>query len=321
MICALIVEDEVLAAEALVEFVGRIPGFEVAGHARTGVDALHRLAVGSIDLVLLDIYLPDMSGLELLRRVRGAGNIVDIIAVTRARDIDVVQAAVSYGVTQYMVKPFTFNTVRQRLERYQAYRARRADHSLLVAQQDIDHLLGELRDPGEDTALPKGISQESLRAVVVAVRSHRGGGGSRRPRSRPCSALPASPRGGTSSTSSRWGWSIATRDTTEPVAPRSSTRGLRRTAMGWTPRISRDQCSHAGRSPLTSAVRNNGREGRLLADSKDPRGVRILNARDRLRKMKMARGGRLRPRDRSLASQLFALQTLIVLVGLAILGR
>lgn len=176
MICALIVEDEVLAAEALVEFVGRIPGFEVAGHARTGVDALHRLAVGSIDLVLLDIYLPDMSGLELLRRVRGAGNIVDIIAVTRARDIDVVQAAVSYGVTQYMVKPFTFNTVRQRLERYQAYRARRADHSLLVAQQDIDHLLGELRDPGEDTALPKGISRESLRAVVVAVRSHRGGG-------------------------------------------------------------------------------------------------------------------------------------------------
>lgn len=175
MIAVLIVEDELLAAEALVEFVGRIPGFEVAGQARTGVDALHRLAVGTVDLVLLDIYLPDISGLELLRRVRGAGNTVDIIAVSRARDIDVVQTAVSYGVTQYLLKPFTFNGVRQRLERYQAYRARRADPSLLVAQQDIDHLLGELRS-AEDATLPKGISRESLRAVAAAVRLHCGGG-------------------------------------------------------------------------------------------------------------------------------------------------
>jgi response regulator of citrate/malate metabolism len=177
VIGVLIVEDEVLAAEALVEFVGRIPGFEVVGQARNGVDALHRLAVGSVDLVLLDIYLPDMSGLELLRRVRGAGNTVEIIAMTRARDIDVVQAAVSYGVSQYVVKPFTYTSVRQRLERYQVYRARRADNSLLLAQQDIDHLLGELRDAGEDAVLPKGISRESLRAVVAAVRPHRGGGG------------------------------------------------------------------------------------------------------------------------------------------------
>lgn len=176
MIAVLIVEDEVLAAEALVEFVGRIPGFEVAGQASTGVDALHRLAVSTVDLVLLDIYLPDISGLELLRRVRGAGNTVDIIAVSRARDIDVVQTAVSYGVTQYLLKPFTFNGVRQRLERYQAYRARRADHSLLVAQQDIDHLLGELRNSAEDASLPKGISRESLRAVAAAVRLHGGSG-------------------------------------------------------------------------------------------------------------------------------------------------
>jgi response regulator of citrate/malate metabolism len=178
VIGVLVVEDEVLAAEALVEFVNRIPGFEVTGYAQTGVDALQQLAVSPVDLVLLDIYLPDISGLELLRRVRGAGNTVDIIAVTRARDVDVVQAAVAYGVTQYLVKPFTFNTARQRLERYQTYRARRSDHSLLVVQQDIDHLIGELKDSGEDApALPKGISQESLRAVVAAVRSHRGGGG------------------------------------------------------------------------------------------------------------------------------------------------
>ena len=178
MIGVLVVEDEVHAAEALVEYVNRIQGFEIVGHARTGVDALHRLASKPIDLVLLDIYLPDISGLDLLSRVRGAGNTVDIIAMTRARDPAVVQAAVSYGVTQYLVKPFTFNTVRQRLARYQAYRTRRADQALFLAQQDIDNLLSELvSDSGESGTLPKGISRESLHAVVAAVRKHRGGGG------------------------------------------------------------------------------------------------------------------------------------------------
>jgi response regulator of citrate/malate metabolism len=177
MIGVLIVEDELLAAEALAAYVTRLPGFAVAGYARTGLDALHSLAADPVDLVLLDIYLPDINGLELLRRVRGAGNTVDIIAMTRARDLAVVQAAVSYGIVQYLVKPFTFNTVRQRLEHYQTYRTRQADQSLLVTQQDIDHLLAELRDSAEDVGLPKGISRESLHAVVAAVCKHRGGGG------------------------------------------------------------------------------------------------------------------------------------------------
>lgn len=173
----LIVEDDLLTAEALAEYVSRLPGFAVTGHARSGMDALHRLAASPVDLVLLDIYLPDMSGLDLLRRVRGAGNTVDVVAVTRARDLTVVQAAVSYGVTQYLVKPFTYSTVRQRLERYHAYRVRRADRALLVAQQDIDTLLGDLHDAAEGRGLPKGISRESLHAVVATVQDRSTGHG------------------------------------------------------------------------------------------------------------------------------------------------
>jgi response regulator of citrate/malate metabolism len=173
----LIVEDDLLTAEALAEYVSRLPGFAVAGHAGCGMDALHRLATNPVDLVLLDIYLPDMSGLDVLRRVRGAGNTVDVVAVTRARDLAVVQAAVSYGVTQYLVKPFTFSTVRQRLERYHAYRVRRADRALLVAQQDIDNLLGDLHDTAEGRGLPKGISRESLHAVVATVQDRGAGAG------------------------------------------------------------------------------------------------------------------------------------------------
>ena len=103
MIGVLIVEDDLPAAEALAEYIDRLSSFTVAGHARTGVEALRRAAADHVHLVLLDIYLPDISGLEVLRRLRGSGNTVDVVVVTRARDLSVIEAAVSYGVGLYLV--------------------------------------------------------------------------------------------------------------------------------------------------------------------------------------------------------------------------
>jgi response regulator of citrate/malate metabolism len=170
VIRVLIVEDEPTAAEALALHVGRVPGFGVVGHVRTGADGLRRVAAGGVDLVLLDIYLPDMSGLEVLRRLRAGGHTVDVIATTRARDLTVVQAAVSFGVTQYLVKPFTSTAVRQKLERHSAYRASLAGAGPAVAQDEIDHLFGTLRETADASGLPKGISAESLQTVVAALR-------------------------------------------------------------------------------------------------------------------------------------------------------
>jgi len=165
----LIVEDQPAAAEVLATYVERVAGFEIAGQCVSGMDCLQRLAAGSVDLIMLDIYLPDMSGLEVLRRIRAAGSTVDVIAVTRARDLSVVHAAVSFGAMQYLVKPFTFAAVRQKLERYQAYRAVLAENNLLLAQQEVDRLMHTLRESAVDD-LPKGISSESLQVVVSALR-------------------------------------------------------------------------------------------------------------------------------------------------------
>jgi response regulator of citrate/malate metabolism len=165
----LIVEDQGPAAEVLATYIERVAGFAVAGHASSGADCLAQLAGGSVDLILLDIYLPDMSGLEVLRRIRAAGSTVDVIVVTRARDLTVVQAAVSFGAMQYLVKPFTFAAVRQKLERYQAYRAVLSENNLQLAQQEVDRLLHTLRETTADD-LPKGISSESLQVVVSALR-------------------------------------------------------------------------------------------------------------------------------------------------------
>ena len=167
----LVVEDEEVAAAAHAEYVGRVPGFAVAGVARSGADAVRLLRDDpEVDLVLLDMHLPDVHGLELLQRFRQDGLLCDVIAVTSARDLDVVRRAVSQGVVQYLLKPFTFASLRGKLEQYAAYRDQLVTADDEVVQSEVDELLGKLRPAGGPT-LPKGMSAETMRLVTERLRS------------------------------------------------------------------------------------------------------------------------------------------------------
>jgi response regulator of citrate/malate metabolism len=164
----LIVDDDVRVADIHKGYVERVDGFSVVGVANRGTEALRRVLEDKPDLVLLDIYLPDLDGLEVCRRLRAANNLVDVIAVTAARDLDTVKGAVGLGVAQYLVKPFTFATFRDKLERYAAYRAL-ADRTVQADQTDIDAMLSELRAPGA-MPLPKGLSKETLELVAKTLK-------------------------------------------------------------------------------------------------------------------------------------------------------
>ena len=88
MIRTLIVDDDFRVAALHRAYVERVPGFTVVGEAGTGADALRLIATSKPDLVLLDIYLPDISGLDVMRDIREAGaSRVDVIAITAARDV------------------------------------------------------------------------------------------------------------------------------------------------------------------------------------------------------------------------------------------
>ncbi|HWJ68091.1 MAG TPA: response regulator [Nocardioides sp.] len=170
----LVVEDEALAAEAHAAYVDRVPGFALAGVARSARDAVRALeaaqAAGDpVDLVLLDMNLPDGHGLGLLTGLRAAGHLCDVIAVTAARDTRVVRQAVAQGVVLYLLKPFTFATFRGKLEQYAEFRARLDAAPDEVVQDEVDQLLGSLRPSAN--ALPKGMSAETLRAVTAALRA------------------------------------------------------------------------------------------------------------------------------------------------------
>jgi response regulator of citrate/malate metabolism len=189
----LVVEDEELAAEAHAAYTARVEGFEVAGVARSAAEAARFLAGDpGVDLMLLDMHLPDGHGLGLLQKLRAAGQLCDVIAVTSARDVDVVRHAVTQGVVLYLLKPFTFETFRTKLEQYAAYRAELAATSPRVAQDEVDRLIATLRQsPGG--GLPKGMSAETMREVTAALRAA----------GRPLSATEASELVGTSRVTAR----------------------------------------------------------------------------------------------------------------------
>ena len=168
----LVVEDEQLAAEAHAAYTNRVEGFEVAAVARSASEAMRKLeADPEIDLILLDMHLPDGHGLGLLQRLRAAGHLCDVIAVTSARDADVVRHAVAQGVVLYLLKPFSFANFRAKLEQYAAYRDQLAAASTDVVQADVDQLFGTLRARGSSAALPKGMSPESHRQVTEVLRA------------------------------------------------------------------------------------------------------------------------------------------------------
>ncbi|MER5420477.1 response regulator [Streptosporangium roseum] len=169
MISVLVVEDEEITAEANRLYVERVPGFRVEGVARSGGEALRFVRRRPVDLILLDLYLPDMHGLEVCRALRAVGVLSGVIAVTSARDLSVVRSAVSVGVAQYLLKPFTFASLSERLTRYAEFRSSVEGSGEVGGQNEVDRALAALRGPGH-SPLPKGMASVTLDAVLAELR-------------------------------------------------------------------------------------------------------------------------------------------------------
>lgn len=168
MIRTLVVDDDYRVADLHSAYLERIAGFEVAGRAYSGASALETVDQLRPDLVLLDIYLPDMTGLEVLQRLREDDHPpVDVIAVTAAREVESLRAAMRGGVLHYLIKPFLFPAFEEKLLSYAAARDRmaRLGHA---EQGDVDRIFGALRTVRNET-LPKGLSDATLELIVQAL--------------------------------------------------------------------------------------------------------------------------------------------------------
>lgn len=170
----LVVEDEPIAAAAHAAYIGRLDGFILAGSAPDGQSALRLMtefaAAGApVELVLLDMNLPDLHGLDVARRMRAGGLFADIIAITAVRELNIVRSAVASGVVQYLIKPFTYATFADKLASYRLFREQLASPGQGAAgagasQSDVDQAFASLRAPSE-LPLPKGLSTSTLESV------------------------------------------------------------------------------------------------------------------------------------------------------------
>jgi response regulator of citrate/malate metabolism len=177
----IVVDDDHEVAGVHTGFLLAHGRFDVVGVAHTGARALELVGALRPQLVLLDIHLPDMSGIEVLRAARNLpGEPVDIIAITAARELETVRAAVAGGVLHYLVKPFNSQVLNQRLDAYVEYQGTVARHASVGADALDQHRIDQLLRPTGAAAAaagvphgptPKGLSSPTLDAVVGDLRT------------------------------------------------------------------------------------------------------------------------------------------------------
>ncbi|WP_243302378.1 response regulator [Geothrix oryzisoli] len=169
MIRVLLVEDDPMVAELNRMYLSRVPGFETVASARSAAEALELLRNHTVDLLLLDIFMPGQSGIDLMAAIRRQALDVDVIFVTAARDAATIDRALKLGAVDYLIKPFEFERLKQALERYGETR-RLIREGQTLDQAELDKRLA--RRPAEvvkGEGLPKGLDRNTLDKVLQAI--------------------------------------------------------------------------------------------------------------------------------------------------------
>lgn len=168
----LVVDDDYRVAGIHAAYVGRTEGFDVVGRAHTAAEARDLTASHTPDLVLMDIYLPDGNGLDVIRKLLKKPQSPDVIVISAARDLDAVRNAMQLGALHYLVKPFGYQALAERLLAYRKLRSYLDELGEAPEQTEVDELFGMLRARGVLPDRPaKGHSAPTLEIVRDAVRA------------------------------------------------------------------------------------------------------------------------------------------------------
>lgn len=168
----LIVDDDFAVVAMHRRFVDGLEGFETTATAATGEEVVPIVQEQDIDLVLLDVHLPDISGLEVLARLRAAGfHATGVIMITAASEQETVKRALGQGVADYLVKPFSKDQLYDRLRRFRSTLAAQSTAGEeTLSQAEVDTLLGRAAETPEPSSLPKGLSGPTFQLVSKTLR-------------------------------------------------------------------------------------------------------------------------------------------------------
>lgn len=163
MIKVMIVDDDPMIAEYNRRYVEAVSGFKVEVGVHSANEALKILDKVHIDLILLDIFMPGMNGLDLLMKIRRVGKGVDVIVITAACDRNNIKKALQFGAVDYIIKPFEFERLKAALLAYKGMASLMEDQERL-SQVELDQCLLYKEQP-TDFDLPKGVDKKTLTVV------------------------------------------------------------------------------------------------------------------------------------------------------------
>ena len=165
----IIVEDDLDAVNIYKHFTSQLKGFNVIATASSGIQTMQILEMFQPDLILLDIFLPDMNGIDLLREIRKKHHEVDVIMITAANDTDTVSAAIRGGAFGYLIKPIIIDKLIETLNKYKTVRDKLHKNDVMN-QEHVDQLFQSnqqdvLEQVKKKAPYPKGIDKHTLKLV------------------------------------------------------------------------------------------------------------------------------------------------------------
>ena len=166
----LIVEDDPMVAMINEQYIKRNKNFEIVGKCNNGLSALDFLENNTVDLLILDVYMPKMDGFETLRQIRNKQITVDAIMVTAANERESLEEALHLGIVDYLVKPFTFDRFQMALDKFIAQTDALKDLGTL-SQKNIDFIIDNARKKSEEL-YPKGIQEKTLQLILEHLKAH-----------------------------------------------------------------------------------------------------------------------------------------------------
>lgn len=174
----IIIEDDPMVASINKQYVKRNHLLELTGIFSNGTDALKYLENHTVNLIILDMYMPVMDGQEFLRRLRTSDNPVDVIMVTAASDITSIRSLLSYGLVDYLVKPFEYSRFAMALEKF-IQKQRLLEQNQDLSQQKLDEFLastGFSRSNEKELLPSKGLQSKTLDSIRSYLNQHIGEG-------------------------------------------------------------------------------------------------------------------------------------------------
>ncbi|EGC92759.1 MULTISPECIES: response regulator [Turicibacter] len=166
----LIVEDDPMVALINKRYLQQFRQIEIFGPVMYEEEVLSYLEAQKIDLIIMDVFLPKKSGLEILKTIREKEYTVDVIMVTAANSSMELKQAFAYGAIDYLVKPFESIRFEEAYKKYQSKKGLLLNQKSMT-QKEIDAFMkASLSQQVEE--LPKGLNKRTLEKITLFLKEH-----------------------------------------------------------------------------------------------------------------------------------------------------